>query len=284
MMTREQKVAIILGFALVLVVGVLVSDHLSGAREAKLVEIELPEQGDLPITRPFNAEPQRFAQSTEPEINERLSHLDDETPIRDAPPATAFASAPQDEQTMLESIRQGVNEAMRDLRNGNGPRPAMQTEPRNAITMGAPQRRPRQSDPGEVRTHIVRQGETLWAICEMYYGTGFVHDELRRYNSSRIRSTTGLRPGLTLLIPDRNGLGNAPPATAAKNPTIAHQNRAQAGTRTYVVKKGDTLSEISLAELGTSKRWEEILELNSDKLDEATDIAIDMKLKLPARR
>ena len=33
-MTREQKLALIIGFALVLVVGVLVSDHLSAAREA----------------------------------------------------------------------------------------------------------------------------------------------------------------------------------------------------------------------------------------------------------
>ena len=38
-MTREQKLALIIGFSLVLLVGVLVSDHLSGARNAHLADV-----------------------------------------------------------------------------------------------------------------------------------------------------------------------------------------------------------------------------------------------------
>jgi len=288
MMTREHKIALILGFALVLVVGVLVSDHLSGAREAKLVKIELPEQTDVPITRPHAPELQRFALA-KPTDDDRLSHIGESAAsrsVQENPPATPLAAAPVDERTMLESIRKSVNEAMRDLRNGNGPQPAIQTEPRNTITMGEPQGRARGRDTnsGEVRIHIVRKGETLWSIAERYYGTGFVHEDLRRYNQSRIRSATALNPGLTLLIPSRRDLGMPPRSDLSQNTTNASPaGRDRASTSTYVVKKGDTLSEISLDRLGTSKRWEEILELNSDKLDEATDIAVGMKLRLPRR-
>ncbi|MFN7020841.1 MAG: hypothetical protein ACK4WH_05885, partial [Phycisphaerales bacterium] len=41
-MTREHKLALIIGFTLVLVVGVLISDHFSKAHEARL-RTEMPE-------------------------------------------------------------------------------------------------------------------------------------------------------------------------------------------------------------------------------------------------
>ncbi|CAE7154119.1 unnamed protein product [Symbiodinium necroappetens] len=291
-MTREQKVALILGFALVLVVGVLVSDHLSGAREATLVDIELPETEDRPVFRTYDEEPQ-FAQA--PAINDQpagfLDHIEDE-PVETytAPvetPALAMGD-PVEEDTMLETIRDSVRDAMHELRNGNGPSPAFQTETRT-ITMGEPVGRSRETvapaGSGDVRVHVVRKGETLWAIAERYYGTGFVHADLLRYNAGRIRNAGELNPGLNLLIPDRRDLGSAPPATVATRPatTPARTQATPATTRTYTVAKGDTLSEISQKQLGTSKRWEEIMELNADKIDEPTDLYVGLKLKLPAR-
>lgn len=286
-MTREQKVALILGFALVLVVGVLVSDHLSGAREATLVDIELPEQEDRPVFRTHDDEP-RFAQT--PPINNQpagfLDHLDEEpaesVAAPDELPVLAMGD-PVDESTMLDSIRESVRDAMHELRNGNGPSPAIQTEPRT-ITMGEPVGRSRDTataGSGEVRVHVVRKGETLWSIAERYYGTGFVHQDLLRYNSARIRSASDLNPGLNLLIPDRRDLGSAPPTAAATRPTTTPAPTV--ATRTYTVVKGDTLSEISQKQLGTAKRWEEIMELNAGSLDEPTDLYVGQKLKLPAR-
>jgi len=52
------------------------------------------------------------------------------------------------------------------------------------------------------------------------------------------------------------------------------------GTRTYVVRAGDTLGEIAQRELGTFKRWTEIQRLNGG-LDPAK-LRSGMKLKLPA--
>jgi len=185
----------------------------------------------------------------------------------------------------MDVMRDRVGEAMEQLRRGNGPTPAVQTD---AITMGVPVTRTNNDRPtGKVRTHIVRQGETLWKIAERYYGTGFVHEDLLAYNRDRIRSTRDLNPGLTLLIPPRHKLDEPPqPPQPPERPdaiTSAQNKQSQQPTRTYTVRKGDTLSEISQSQLGTAKRWREILELNAGRLDEPTDIFIGMTLKLPAR-
>ncbi len=289
-MTREHKLSLIIGFAMVLIVGILMSDHLSGAREAKLVEIGLPDETAAPIIRRQSTTPALAASApTDTRPADRLTHIDD------APPATilsvpdrTIASADDDSPTFIDTVRDNVNQAMNELRNGNGPRPALQTE---TITMGQPIGEPDVRDPATklpVRVHIVRKGETLWSIAEKYYGTGFVHQELLAFNRSRVRTVKDISPGLNLLIPDRSELGLAPREQAPRAHASSTQAKlappvAKMSPRTYTVRKGDTLSEISQKLLGTSKRWEEILSLNDDKLDEATDIAIGMTLKIPAR-
>ena len=284
-MTREHKLSLIIGFAMVLIVGILMSDHLSGAREAKLVEIELPEESASPIIRRQTTAPMLAdAAPTNTRPADRLTHIDDTPSFErfDAPEQT-LASADEQSPTFIDSVRENVNNAMSQLRNGNGPRPALQTE---TITMGQPIGEPEVRDPESklpVRVHIVRRGETLWSIAERYYGTGFVHEDLLAYNRSRVRTVKDISPGLNLLIPDRSELGLAPRTHASNTQSKIAPPAAKMAPRSYTVRKGDTLSEISQKLLGTSKRWEEILALNDDKLDEATDIAIGMTLKIPAR-
>ena len=48
------------------------------------------------------------------------------------------------------------------------------------------------------------------------------------------------------------------------------------------MKRGDTLGDISKRTLGTSKRWEDILELN--KLEDEDDLKPGAVLKLPAKK
>lgn len=59
-MTREHKLAMIVGFALVLVVGVLVSDHLSGARKARMASVDLAgqEMGAREVDVAFGRKPE----------------------------------------------------------------------------------------------------------------------------------------------------------------------------------------------------------------------------------
>lgn len=50
-----------------------------------------------------------------------------------------------------------------------------------------------------------------------------------------------------------------------------------------MVKKNECLSEISSKQLGTYKRMDEIIKLNSDRIRNADDITVGMVLKLPKR-
>ena len=65
------------------------------------------------------------------------------------------------------------------------------------------------------------------------------------------------------------------------NPIATTSNRSKNPLGGYVVKAGDTLSEISLKQLGTATRWKEIEELNGVN---ANQLKVGMKLRLPLGR
>jgi nucleoid-associated protein YgaU len=104
-------------------------------------------------------------------------------------------------------------------------------------------------------------------------------------------ATPASDPGAPRALPLGNGLANdatgpgatprilgldreAAPAPAPKSPAPV------SGTRTYVVKEGDTLGAIASRELGSTSRWPEIQELNGS-LDPAK-LRAGTKLVLPA--
>jgi nucleoid-associated protein YgaU len=75
--------------------------------------------------------------------------------------------------------------------------------------------------------------------------------------------------------PERAAVVSAPAVPTTVRPAEA----AAPKRRIYEVQKGDTLSEIASAELGTSKRWREIVELNPG-LDPAR-LKVGVRLVLP---
>ena len=75
--------------------------------------------------------------------------------------------------------------------------------------------------------------------------------------------------------PERAAVVSAPAVPMTVRPAEA----AAPKRRIYEVRKGDTLSEIASAELGTSKRWREIVELNPG-LDPAR-LKVGVRLVLP---
>lgn len=161
--------------------------------------------------------------------------------------------------------------------------------------------------PAAERWHVVAANDSLFAISKKYYGDGKYWKKLAEANKSRMGNNNTLRPGVRLLIPDAAALGiagattkvdpakpdatkpiaNKPetkPTTKPDAKTAAKPDTKPAtttGPRVYEVKKGDTLGQIAMRELGTSKRANEILTLN--KLADADDIHIGQKLKLPAK-
>lgn len=112
----------------------------------------------------------------------------------------------------------------------------------------------------EYQTVEVKKGDTLWGIAEKYLGSGSRYREIMSLNS--LTSVT-IHPGLVLSIPGTN----------------ASANEAAKKTKTYTVKKGDTLWDIAAKYLKNGSRYVEIMNLSKIT---STTIHVGQVLTLPA--
>lgn len=110
------------------------------------------------------------------------------------------------------------------------------------------------------QTIEVKKGDTLWGIAEKYLGSGSRYREIMSLNS--LTSVT-IHPGLVLSIPGTN----------------ASANEAAKKTKTYTVKKGDTLWDIATNHLKNGSRYVEIMTLSKIT---STTIHVGQSLTLPA--
>jgi len=324
-MTREHKLALILGFALVLVVGVLISDHLSGARQATLESILDDPVAEAPLLAPgkpipTTTEAERPAgevyasnrtRGEDPLLSapvERLA-LDDASDAGAMPPASLITGRPVDEElTLADSTeRSGGTLSPEELRRYAKEQFGIDLTPVQPRVLGNMADTPRREDPTETglrmmqptapaypapKSHTVKKDETLWSIARRHYGDGALHERLAAYNRSRLPDPSALRVGLTLLIPVKDELTRSSDATLAERGARAEASApaaskpaapAQREHREYVVQKGDTLGEISMETLGTSKRWREIYELNTDRIDDPDNVLAGTRLRIPPK-
>ncbi|MEY4787518.1 MAG: hypothetical protein RL692_1412, partial [Planctomycetota bacterium] len=174
-MTREHKLAVVLGFGLLLFVGILVSDHFSASQRRT---------------------PADLAANT---IRE----------VRPAPPVSI--------QTIQVNTRADMNASGGQIVNGqmlaSGDTLAI---PAGLVPTPAPQ--PAVAGvPAELYT--LKDGETLYKICQTKYGNGNLWKELADFNKSTISNPTKLRKGTTIRLPAASVLrGEVIAATVA--PTV----------------------------------------------------------------
>lgn len=301
-MTREHKLALILGFSIVLVVGVLVSDHLSGASVASLEQFA--DASPETTTEPLIAPGQSLREERAPATN-RLAQAN---PPAEQPSVNGSATSNAPPQTYEQFANRGddgvnalVDAVQRQLDRvgvGSGSAPvAGQLAPdRTTSADPAPVETPTQAaprTPSQITAvqYVVSEGDTLWSITEDYYGEPLLHERVRAFNSARISESAGLRIGDTIYLPDPkmiNSLSLAELADSGASPKAATTAKpsnastvADASDRTYTVQKGDTLGEISMKLLGTSKRWREIVDLNADRINNPDRVPAGVVLRIP---
>ena len=281
-MTREQKLALIIGFSLVLLVGVLVSDHLSGARHAQLADVgaaleqsapaefseQLPDLSDRPTaeesvpvgTIAATSEPEPYRGAITPPLNEN-----DRVAIGHESSADSFLS--QLQQQFRESAASAPEAAQLD-------RSAELPEPRVADPLVADRR------PLAVAHYQIKPGDSLWSIAQENYGNGHLAAKLGEYNvaQGRLRDINTIRVGASILLPEPRALGSS----ARPAGTLAADSAPTPRPRTYTVKRGDTLGEIAQRELGSARRTKAILVANTGLIDDPDDIRVGMVLRLPS--
>ena len=252
-MTRENKLALVVGFALIVFVGVLVSDHFSAAR--------LDEAANLS---------QRDGKST------RRAYADRDLIDLDQQNLAAKTSNPV--------VRPAVNTAeyKQEVLGISQP----EKKPKNRITPNAIRlpdlqddsstipTRPKQSLPkkaySKIRTVIVKSNESLSKICQREYRDASLANALADYNG--ISDPNMVRAGSKLRLPDRSFFGNLDkPQRSTANGKFSR----------YTVKSGETLSDISQKLLKTARRWQELFELNRDVIDDPNNVRAGVTLKIP---
>lgn len=336
--TREQKLALIVGFSLVLLVGVLISDHLSSAKKAKIAKVE-PENKSTqpaPITladRRMDPAPISFMGGADPSSNppsQQPASSPGAAPVNPMPPvaepreqvvAQPQPAAPHPVEPTRVAQNTPSNEAERALaeelrRLGGNITPG--NDGVGIITLPAPTRTvatkptkpelatspiPSRVGPIEVvKMHTVGAGENLYQIAAKYYQNGNLWKDLAKFNA--MDRGGSIRVGMKLKIPSKETLTGttmvAHPESAmpmTKKPAVREAVTPPAPTKpapmksnkpgrielaSYTVRKGDTLGDISRKTLGTSKRWQEIVDLNN--LDDEDNIPIGTVLRIPAKR
>lgn len=158
--------------------------------------------------------------------------------------------------------------------------PAVQTPAEVAALPGAPDSASAEvTGPAaigrEPLVHVVGDGQTLEQIAELYYRNGDKpYDQtatmaLLRQANPRLANGKQLRTGMKIKVPEP---GSAAPAVAsavppADVPSTQPSSAAATGNRSYTVQRGDTLYSIASRQLGSAKRWHEVLDLNTAALN-----------------
>lgn len=157
---------------------------------------------------------------------------------------------------------------------------ATPTTPRESASSRVTPAQPTPADSG--RYHVIAEGDTLAEIAEQYYGEQTYWPQLLKANPDV--DPARLLVGNKLRLPDKEQF-----TRKETRPTPADQPRSGASrvepsssdAPEYIVESGDSLIGIARKVLGDGERWNEIFELNKDRLDSADDIRVGMKLRVP---
>ncbi len=282
--TRESKLALIIGFVLVLVVGVLVSDHFSQVSTMAL-DTNQPDEGRIavPITDLGQREQQGINNAIPPS-SARYAALVEQSqpeprPLDQSPVIISNSQRQIEEQQQLaiggdtdnggSLIDRAFEEARRRVEQTDFPAAAQPS-------------RAREQQADTVRTlpspryasYTVVAGDSLIRIARRFLNDGERWREIHELNADQLGPDAILKIGMTLRLP-----ADASAATGSPAPFLTP---AKTGvSRSYTVVPGDTLGEISMRLLGTSRRTEEIVRLNG--LDSANEIFVGMTLKIPSK-
>jgi len=320
--TRELKLALIVGFALVLTVAILVSDHLSKARTANLATIG----GTTKVVAKVPDSPIRSLDELLP--SQLPAAVEVTTPVASASEPVV---APQDAGVQITPpvvIGQQQVGTGRETKFGpgrtegsgslsNSIREHADLTASGPATLGSSMT-PQGSTPQDIaikeikkaeagksaplageKTHKVADGDSLFAISKKYYGDGMLYKKLAAAN--KISETNGLKVGSTIAIPSKESLTGKPeivkpaakvdPKLAAKSPTTPSKSEVKPEPKALKVENSKNLSYqvrpgdtlTNIARLQLGSAARSTEIASLNKMDPDDDLLAGAILKLPSR-
>jgi nucleoid-associated protein YgaU len=209
-MTRENKLALVIGFGLMLFVGILVSDHFSAQRfdPATVAQAEEPAQVDVIQLETFGE--QALA------------------PVSPAPGAVDLAINGNSQIPGAPAAGELT------VISPNDPAGPVALAVETAVTDGTP-----------VRFHKVKKGDTFWQIAKREYGDGSLGEKLKDYNKAVAPDAARLAIDSELRLPPLDVLKPGAAPAAAGEAIAAAKPTAPRAPATYTVRKGDTAYAIA---------------------------------------
>ena len=274
-MTRETKVGLLAGMALILLIGILVSDHLSDGQDDPAQMTRFAPDGQetfrptppdsVPLIRVDGGDPPAVERTAPPSRVDVIPVPEELTPpsIVEVPAPTPRHEVPEVVDSGPSTLRNFTGDPGRpDVANALPPRPV-------------PVRR---------KYHSVRAGENLSMIAQTYYGSSRLWREIQKANPKKIGSNGHVRQGVRIVIPDlerEQVLGEAAtPGTGTGTGSVAADRNVRAAG-TIKVEPGQTLSELAQIHLGSSRLADGLFEANRDKLKDPDTLTVGMVLRLP---
>ncbi|MBU6413369.1 MAG: LysM peptidoglycan-binding domain-containing protein [Planctomycetes bacterium] len=309
--TRELKLALIVGFSLVLVVTILVSDYFSKARRVSLATPAGDTQVSMKAAPEWKPAPPEQLTPTNPEQGGMTAAVP--PPVGGSEPVIIRQGSGWNDGG--SSIVGGVDGVL----NKTPDQPLIRTtvEPDLSVnpqgTIVPDPTRPDVNKPTTTVTpvptlvspapvgptapstnekmHTVASGDTMYVICKKYYGSTKYWKELAAFNSATLKNPAALKLGQKLRIPSVEMLGGTKPGdvsgVASSEPKLESKPQAKPSTKpstpangkTYIVQKGDTPGAIAQKTLGTSRKADELMKFN--KIEDDAALKIGMVLNIP---
>ena len=101
-------------------------------------------------------------------------------------------------------------------------------------------------------THIVKRGDTLWAIAKKYYGDGSLCYKLAAYNG--IKNANIISVGQVIKLPDAATLGRTAPAKAVSTQKASAQKASYTATISKTGKKNTGWLSYSYTDCASGKK------------------------------
>lgn len=303
-MTRELKLALIIGVTLVLGVLVLISDYVSTLRRPQLadsVSVQ-PERTPPPPVVEAPRETPREAPGDVPapaRSETRLAEALDESSVveinqRDGSKApTKVAKAEVD-----DALRKAIEERGGSIVNGEIKLPPAALVKKEPIGGGVP--RPRETSPIDEpvvavkgasgapsgKSHTVVSGDSAFKIARQYLGDGKYWKKIIEANPKAFAADGQVKVGSKVVIPafepPSSNIKSMPPVEPKPSPTRLAAKPAP--RKPYTIRKGDTLHSIAKRELGSARRADEIMKLNKSLIKDPEALVVGVAIVLPSQQ
>jgi nucleoid-associated protein YgaU len=272
-MARESKVGLLVGMAIILLIGIVVSDHLSTrpSREGgggDLGASAMTHRDESSGGRGLSAwQPRR-----EEDARRRASSPDRPipTPEQIGDEQTKQEEAPRNAGAEMEGARASRvvrAEAGSVERAASGDERVPEKDERSEKAEGDTAGNEAQGG-AALRVHHVQEGETLWSIAQQHYGDGGQWRRIAEANPEAVQEDGVVRTGVRLRVPHGQGAGD--------------EDEARRPPRVVTVKPGDTLREIARRKLDGAESWERLYNANREKLEGPRSLSPGQKLVLPS--